>query len=150
MLYHVTVRLGLLKDRILLTQFATSTIITDVPQHARQPLQVALLCFALLCFATRSLFWATKSTMSIPRSYLIPHSPFKASPTALNVVCASAKAFLFFNIVSSALIQACFRINSGFILANCSSTMATASKVLCCRLKLPVVDSPDHIDNSFW
>lgn len=142
MWYHVTVRLGLLKDWILPTQFATSTIITDVPQHARQPLQVALLCNKIT-FLSYKVYY-------VDSSYLIPHSPFKASPTALNVVCASAKAFLFFNIVSSALIQACFRINSGFILANCSSTMATARKVLCCRLKLPVVDSPDHIDDSFW
>lgn len=106
-----------------------------------------LLCFALLC---NKITFLSYKVYYVDSSYLIPHSPFKASPTALNVVCASAKAFLFFNIVSSALIQACFRINSGFILANCSSTMATASKVLCCRLKLPVVDSPDHIDDSFW
>lgn len=112
----------MLKDRILPTQFATSTIIRDVPQHARQPLQVALLCFALLC---NKITFLSYKVYYVDSSYLIPHSPFKASPTALNVVCASAKAFLFFNIVSSALIQACFRFNSGFILANCSSTMAT-------------------------
>lgn len=131
----------MLKDRILPTRFATSTIIRDVPQHARQPLQA---------FALQQDLFLSYKVYYVDSSYLIPHSPFKASSTALSVVCASAKACLFISIVSSALIQACFRINSGFILANCSSTMATASKVLCCRLKLPVVDSPDHIDNSFW